>query len=118
MRMFPPLNLVPFCALFRLEVHSHAVDAIAQMRRRRAVFENVPEVTAAAAAMHFGADHAVARIGRRLHRAGIRIVEARPAGAAFELGLRDEELLSATRAIKRPGTLFVIQRTAPGPLGA
>src|SRR5438477_5148111 len=46
------------------------------------------EMTAAAAAMHLGADHAVGAIHGFLDRAGFRIVEARPAGAALE---RSEE---------------------------
>src|SRR4029079_460788 len=61
----------------RLEVHGDAVDAVAQMRRRRTVLEHVPQMAAAAAAMHLGADHAVAAVGRGFDRARDRIVEAR-----------------------------------------
>ncbi len=43
--------------IFRLEIHRHAVDAIAQMRRRRTVVEHMAEMAAAAAAMHLGAGH-------------------------------------------------------------
>src|SRR4051812_41364301 len=37
-------------SLLRLELHRHAVDAVAQPRRRRTVREDVAEMTAAAAA--------------------------------------------------------------------
>src|SRR3954470_1476853 len=102
----------------RLEVHGHAVDAIAQMRRRRTVLEHVPQMAAAAAAMHLGADHAVAAVGRAFDRARDRIVEARPAGAALELLLRCEQLLSAPRAGERAGAFLVVERTGAGTLGA
>src|SRR5580658_5352245 len=94
----------------RLEVHRHAADAIAQMRRRRAVLEDVAEVAAAAAAMHFGAHHAVVAVGRGLDRPGDRIVEARPAGAALEFLLGDEQLLAAAGAGEFAGALLVIER--------
>src|SRR3954471_22394678 len=102
----------------RLEVHGDAVDAVAQVRRRRAVLEHVTEVAAAAAAVHLGADHAVAAVGRGLDRARNRIVEARPAGAALELLLRCEQLLPAAHAGERAGALLVIERAAAGTLGA
>src|SRR4051794_10075469 len=88
------------------------------MCRRRAILEHVPEMAAAAAAMHLGADHAVAAIGRGLDRTRDRIVEARPAGAALELLLRSEQLLSATHAGERAGALFVVERAGAGTLGA
>ena len=55
--------------LLRLEIHRHAVDAVAQAGRRRAVGKHVTEMAAAAAAMHLGADHAVAAVLRGLDRA-------------------------------------------------
>src|SRR5271165_4879659 len=68
--------------LLRREIHGDAIDAIAQMGGRRPILEHMAEMTAAAAAMHLGADHSVASVARSLDRAGERIVEARPAGAA------------------------------------
>src|SRR5882724_7617522 len=44
---------------FRLEVHRYAVDAVAQMRRRRPVLEHVTEMAAATAAVHLRAHHAI-----------------------------------------------------------
>src|SRR5438477_7996220 len=83
----------PALRLIRLEVHRNAVDAVAQVRRRRAVVEHMAEMAAAAAAMHLGAHHAVGTVARGLGRARSRIVEARPAGAALELHFRREQLL-------------------------
>src|SRR5262245_33646997 len=102
----------------RLEVHGDAIDAVAQVRRRRAVLEYVAEMAAAAAAMHLGAHHAVAAVLGALHRARDRIVEARPAGAALELLLGDEQRLAAARAGEGAGALLVIERAAAGGLGA
>src|SRR5674536_55096 len=70
------------------------------MRRRRPIVENMTEVAAAPAAMHLGAGHAVAAVGRRLDRAGDWIVEARPTGAALEFFLRGEQRLAASGAGK------------------
>src|SRR5262245_17711806 len=75
-------------------------------------------MAATAAAMHFGARHAVAAIVGRLDRAGLRIVEAGPAGAAFEFPLGDKQFLITTRAAECPRAFFVIQRAASRPLGA
>src|ERR1700733_14711715 len=101
----------------RLEFHGDAVDAIAQMGRRRAVVEDVAEMAAAAVAMHLGADHAVAAIGRGFDRAVDRIVEARPAGAALELRLRHEQRLVAPGTHEGAMPLLEVQGTAPGRFG-
>src|SRR5260370_21964193 len=55
--------------LLGLKVHGHAVDAIAQIRRRGPVVEHVAEMAAATAAMHLGAHHALASTGRGFDRA-------------------------------------------------
>src|SRR5580700_3703109 len=104
-------------SLRRLKVHRHAVDAVAQMRGRRAVLEDMAEMAAAAAAMHLGADHPVALVHRRLGRALDRIVEARPAGAAFEFLVGHEQRLGAARADERAGALLVVERATAGRLG-
>src|SRR5215472_509159 len=116
MRIVPPM--LSAARLLRLEIHRHAIDAVAQMGRRRPVLENMAEMAAATAAMHLGANHAVARICRGLHCSGLRIVEARPTSAALELGFGDEQLLLAAGAIERAGALFVIECAAPRPFGA
>src|SRR5579884_3211930 len=78
----------------------------------------MPEVTAAAAAMHFIAHHAVTGIGVAFDRAGNRIVEARPAGAAFEFQLGGEQRLAARGAVKRAGALLMQKRATSRHLGA
>src|ERR1700712_4745475 len=88
------------------------------MRRRRAVVEDVAEMAAAAIAMHLGAHHPVALVDGILDRAGHRIVEARPAGTALELLLRDEQRLRAAGADEGAVPLLEIERTASGRFGA
>src|SRR5829696_5256538 len=102
----------------RLEIERHAVDAIALMRRRRPVGKDMPEMAAATAAMHLDARHAEAAVLGGLHRSGLRIVETRPAGAAFEFLLRLEQRLPTADATESAGALLVIQRTASRTLGA
>src|SRR5438105_4219067 len=100
--------------LLRLEIQRDAIDAIAQMRGRWSVLEHVAKMAPAAAAMHFRARHPEAAIGRGLDRARNRIVEARPAGAALELGLGDEQRLFAARAGEGAGALLIVERAAAG----
>src|SRR5580692_9264362 len=102
----------------RLEIQRHAVDAIAQVRRRRAIVEDVAEMAAAAAAVHLGALHAPAAVGGGIDRAWLRIVEARPAGAALEFLLRGEQRLPAADAGERAGAFLVIERATARPFGA
>src|SRR5262249_38462246 len=88
------------------------------MGRRRAVLEDVAEMAAAAAAMHLGAGHAVAVVGQGFDRALLRIVEARPAGAALEFLLRGEQRLPAAGAGEGAGALLMVERAAARRLGA
>src|SRR5262249_32069309 len=76
-----------------LNVRGHAVDAIAQAGWRRTVRKHVAQVAAAASAMHFGAHHAVAHVLGGADAARHRVIEARPAGAALELGVRLKQRL-------------------------
>src|SRR5260221_12842376 len=80
--------------LLGLKVHGHAVDAIAQIRRRGPVVEHAAEVAAATAAMLLRAHHSIASIGRAFARALDPVLETRPAGAALEFLLRHEKRLS------------------------
>src|SRR5258708_3436029 len=75
----------------RVEHQANAVDAIAKTGRLRSVIEDVPEMAAAAAAMHFGAQHAVGAILGLADGVFQRLIKTRPAGAAFEFGLRGEQ---------------------------
>src|SRR5437870_12032071 len=87
------------------------------MRRRGPVVEHVPEMAAAPAAMHLGAHHPIASVGRGFDRTLNRIVEARPAGAALELLLRYEQRLGTSGADERAGTRLIVERTAAGRFG-
>src|SRR5688500_17719563 len=101
----------------RLEVERHAVDAVAQPGRRRAVGKHVTEVTAALAAVHFGANHEVAVVIGCSDRALDRLEEAGPPGAAFEFPCGDEQLLAAACTGEGARALLLQQRAGAGPLG-
>src|SRR5581483_2954048 len=89
-----------FCSLVFLdELERCRVHAVTQAGRARAVVEDVAEVRGAAAAQHFLAHHAVAGVAPYLDVVFInRLVKARPAGAAIELGVRAEQLQAAADA--------------------
>ena len=55
--------------LRRREGQRHTIDAVAESGGRRAVGKDVPEVSAALAAVHLRARHAVAAIDRLTERA-------------------------------------------------
>src|SRR4051794_22676604 len=94
------------------------IDAVALAGGRRAVLEDVPEMSAAAAAMHFDALHPVAAVALRRDRACIRGPgEARPAGPALELVLRPEQLGAAACAQVLPRRVVVPERSAERALG-
>src|SRR5689334_12669891 len=75
----------------RMKHQRETVHAIAQAGRLRAIVEDVTEMAAATAAMHLGAQHAEGAVFRLADRVLQRLIEARPAGAAFELGVRREQ---------------------------
>src|ERR1700685_311073 len=72
----------------RHEFERHAVHAIAQAGRLRPVVEDMAEMAAAAMARHRRARHAERAIGGLVDGLVQRRPKARPAGAAFEFGLR------------------------------
>src|SRR6185295_1491779 len=100
------------------EAERDAVHAVAKPGRLRPVVEDVAEVSAAAAAVHLGADHHEGAVLGGLHRAGERGVEARPAGVALELRLRREEGKGAAGAEEAAVTVLVEQRARPRALGS
>ena len=95
-----------------LELHSDAVHAVALTSGRRAVGENMAQMPAAMAAMHFRAGHEEAAVLRGSDGAFQRSGEARPASAAFELGIGRIERLSAPSADEGADALFRVQRAA------
>ncbi len=102
----------------RRELQRQPVHAIAQTRRLRPVGEHMSEMPAAARAQDFGALHQQAAIAAFDHRMRQRLPEARPAGAAIELGRRAEQGQHAAGADEPAAAMFVQQRTGEGMLGA
>src|SRR6476620_4799828 len=106
MRLVLCPTVVMLCSS-RLEFERNTVDAVAQMRRRRAIVEDVAEMTAAPAAVHLVAHHAVATVCVVFDRAGQRIVETGPAGPALKFHFGDEQRLITGRATECTGALFM-----------
>src|SRR5262245_34850008 len=101
--------------LGRDEFQGHAVDAVTQAGRLRAIVEHVPEMPAATAAMHFLPDHAEV-VGAGLHCAVDRSVEARPARSRVELGLGGKQRQIAARASEGAFAVLVVERAGEGTL--
>src|SRR3546814_3080203 len=85
----------------RPEAERRAVHAIALAGRLRPVVEDMPQMPAAAPAMHLGARIAKLAVGRGRDGALQRRPETRPAGMAFEFGLRSEEHTSELQSLMR-----------------
>src|SRR5215468_3584502 len=101
-----------------MEHQREAVHAIAQTGRLRAIVEDVAEMAAAAAAMHFRAPDAVGAVFRRADGVFERLVEARPPRTAFELGLGREQRQIAAGAGKNAFAVLLQQWARARPLGA
>ena len=69
----------------RDEIQRYPINAVAQMARWRAIVKDVPKMAAAVRAMNLGSDHAKGSISGGLNSPLDRIIEAGPAGSAFEL---------------------------------
>src|SRR5437762_8678665 len=101
-----------------LEGERRAVHAVALAGRRRAVGKDVAEMAAALGAVHLGAAHEEAAVGRCAHGAGQRLPERGPARAAFELGAGIEQRRAAAGAAEGALALLLIERAGAGALGA
>jgi hypothetical protein len=102
----------------RREFQRHAVHAIAQAGRLRAVVEDVAEMAAAAMARDRSPRHAERAVGRFVDRLVERRPKARPAGAAFEFGLRREQRKVAAGTGERAVAMLLEQFAGERPLGA
>lgn len=112
-------RLLGLAAILGRQLQRDGVDAVALAGRLRSVGKDVAEVGATAAAVHLGAGHEQAAVGLGRHRPRVyRLPEAGPAGAAVELRLRREQLLSAAGAQVHPPGLGVPVGAGEGPLGA
>src|ERR1700678_1081609 len=103
---------------FRVEVHRRAVQTIALTGPTRAIVEHVTQMAAAFAAMYFGTHHEQAAILCNADRTFQRLEKARPAGAAFELRVRHEQVLATAAADEFAAPLLLIERTCAGAFGA
>ena len=101
-----------------MELQRVAVHAIAQASRLRTVVEDVAEMSAAAATMDLGAQHAEGAVLGRADGILQRLVKTWPAGAALEFRLRREQRQVATGAGEDSLAMLLEQRTGPGALGA
>src|SRR6201986_4156411 len=102
----------------RMKLQGNTVHAVTQAGRLRAVVEHVAEMTAAAAAVNFAAQHAEGAVLMLADRVLQRLIETRPAGAAFEFGLRGEQRQVAAGASEDTLAMLVEQRAGKRALGA
>jgi hypothetical protein len=72
----------------RREIHRNSIDTVAEMGRCRAVIKDVPQMASTIRAVNLGSDHAEGSINGCLDGTLDRIIEAGPAGAAFEFPFR------------------------------
>src|SRR5258707_15280281 len=79
------------------------VHAVAQAGRLRPIVEHVAEMAAATAAVNFGPQHPKSAVLGFADGVFERLIKARPAGAALELGLRREQRQVAAGAARREG---------------
>src|SRR5205085_2667089 len=101
------------------ELETDRIDAVALAGGRRAVIEDVALMRTAASADDFRPDHAVAGVADIFEMTlGKRLGEARPAGAAFELGTSVEQGKTAQPTGEDARALFVEADAAEGCLGA
>src|SRR5215469_10752618 len=101
-----------------MEGQRETVHAVAQAGRLRTVIEDVAEMAAAAAAMYLRAQHAEGPVRGGADRVLERLVEARPAGAALELGLGGEQRQVAAGAGEDTFAVLLQKRAGARTLGA
>src|SRR5579872_5942417 len=96
----------------RLEGQREAVHAIAQACRLGSIIEDMAEMAVAAPATYRGADHAEGTVLVGADRIVERGPEARPAGAAVELGRGGEQVEVAAGAGENALPMLIQKRTA------
>src|SRR6202043_1987748 len=100
----------------RVERQGKTVHAVAQPGRFRTVVEHVAEMAAATPAVDLGAGHAEGGILAFADRIFQRLIEARPAGAALELGLGGKQRQVAAGAGEDALAVLLEQRARARPL--
>src|SRR5262249_34948561 len=98
-------------SLRRRENKPRAVQAVAQMCRRRAVAEDMPHVARAALAIDLGAQESLPAIGTDAHRVIERAPKARPAGLAVVFRSRGKQRQPTASAGIETRALFMLERT-------
>src|SRR5579883_1528488 len=101
-----------------MKIQGKAVHAVAQAGGLRPVVEDVAKMPAAAAAMHLRSQHPEGTVLGDADGVVERLIEARPAGAALELGLGGEQGQVAAGAGEDALAVLVQERAGPGALGA
>src|ERR1700730_12458538 len=101
-----------------MEYQRKAVHAVAQAGRLRSIVENVAEMTAATAAVDFGAQHPKGAVFGLADGIVERLITTRPAGAALEFRLRGEQRQVAAGAGEDALAMLLEQRARSRPLGA
>lgn len=86
--------------------------------RLRAVIEDMPQMSTAIGAVHFGAGYANLVVNRGSDSSGFGTPECGPAGAAFILRFGRIKQVVTTRAVILARALFVIQRRSEATLRA
>ena len=85
--------------------------------RCRTIIKNVPEVTAAAAAMHFRANGKQRAVFLGAHSVVLGLPETGPAGAAVEFGFRRIDRQIAAGAMELALAFLVIEGAGESTLG-
>src|SRR5580692_9585468 len=98
-------------AFLRNEPQRHAVVAVTQSGRLRAVIEDVSLVAPTANAMVFGAGNDQLEVLLGGEAAGNQGKKARPSGAAVVFHLRAKQWQRAAGADENAGALFSVERT-------
>src|SRR6185437_3712759 len=101
----------------RLEGQREAVHAIAQAGRLGAVVKDMAEMAVAPVAGNRRSHHPVGPVHMGVHGIVERGPEARPAGAAVELGRRREQVIAAAGAGENALPLLMQKRRGERPLG-
>src|SRR6516165_7173072 len=101
-----------------MEHQSIAVHAVAKTSGFWPIVKDVPEMATASAAMHLGTQHAQGAVFGDADGVLQRLIEARPAGAAVELGFGGEQRQVAAGAGKSPLAMLLQERAGPGALSA
>ena len=105
--------------LHLLKPHRNRVHTVSQPGWLRAIVEDVPEMSAAARAEHFGPLHAERSVRFFVDASGFdRCPETRPAGTRFEFRRRAKERVATPCTDEDASAMLIEQRARKRPLRA